>query len=450
MTIGVDWGTKIISVYKVDMTLIQASPIEIYELDLNIFRLALKDLEDDEEGMPHLDTHRHVAPIDVGSITLARVVEIINSYTITFEDGQYAVNLIGANSNLADNVNVNQVSVRASNSAGLVTSAGIEAIEYSGGVYIDVDNGESGSVYPIGTLRRPVDNLTDALVLANARGFKKLFILESMEIDAGSDISEFVIEGRSQVNTVIDITSLVDCENVEIFSCNITGILDSGVRIVHCTVGNVTYVNGFIENSGLYGTVVLGGSEDAVFNNCYQSTNATPEIDMGGTGQDLIVANYSGNLNVSNSTGVTNICAIGLSSGSIILDSTITNGMFILAGVGVYTDNATSYAALLTSALINTELISDSVWDELAADHVTASTFGAVLADILADTGTSLPTSLSSMDTKIDAVDTVVDTIEKLTGYKVTKSGDVITIYESNGTDVWRQYDLTSGGRVQL
>jgi len=37
-----------------------------------------------------------------------------------------------------------------------------------------------------------------------------------------------------------------------------------------------------------------------------------------------------------------------------------------------------------------------------------------------------------------------------ITGNKVTKSGDVITIYETDGVSVWRQYDLASGGRVEV
>ena len=99
MAISVDWDAKIISVPKADTLLIQSSPTEVRQLDLDAFRLDLKALEAGEEGMVFEDTHQHVAPINVGGVTLARVVEIINNYTITFEDGQYAVNLVGANSN---------------------------------------------------------------------------------------------------------------------------------------------------------------------------------------------------------------------------------------------------------------------------------------------------------------------------------------------------------------
>lgn len=123
MAITIDWGTLVINVPKADTTLIQAVPTEIRELNLNTFRLALKDLEDSEEGMSYPTTHNHNPPVTVGGVTLARVLEIINGYTILFEDGQYAVNLVGANSNVADVAIVNQVSIRSANSAGL-TNAG--------------------------------------------------------------------------------------------------------------------------------------------------------------------------------------------------------------------------------------------------------------------------------------------------------------------------------------
>jgi len=118
MAISIDWGTKIISVPQSYLTNLGGG---VYELDLDEFRLDLKDLEDDEEGMAHLDTHIHNTEVTLAGVTYSRFIEIINGYTITFEDGQYAVNLAGANSNIADVSNVNQVSIRSFNSAGLIT-----------------------------------------------------------------------------------------------------------------------------------------------------------------------------------------------------------------------------------------------------------------------------------------------------------------------------------------
>lgn len=92
----------------------------LYELDVNALRLALKDIED-EVGITYPDTHRHNTEVVLSGTTYARSVEFINGYTITFEDGQYAVRCVGANHNIADVKNLNQVSLIIGNSAGLQT-----------------------------------------------------------------------------------------------------------------------------------------------------------------------------------------------------------------------------------------------------------------------------------------------------------------------------------------
>jgi hypothetical protein len=129
LTISVDWpGTSAIpyqiTVEKADMALIEAGPPEIYELDVDAFRLTLRDLEDDPDGRPWPKTHRHNTEVILAGVTYARTVEILAPYSVTFEDGQYAVVLSGANANVHEVANVNQVSVRSNNSAGLISAGG--------------------------------------------------------------------------------------------------------------------------------------------------------------------------------------------------------------------------------------------------------------------------------------------------------------------------------------
>jgi hypothetical protein len=127
MAITVNWATKVINVPKADTTLVDIGPPEIRSLDMNVVRQRLDDLMDDEEGMPFDTTHEHTAPLTVAGVTLARVVEIINGYTMTFEDGTYSVNIEGANSNVSDVLNHNSVGVNTANSAGLIEVASGEA-----------------------------------------------------------------------------------------------------------------------------------------------------------------------------------------------------------------------------------------------------------------------------------------------------------------------------------
>ena len=126
MAITIDYGnTNIIFVPQADLTLVTGS---LYELDVNAFRLTLKDLEDDEAGMAFPLTHIHNTEVTVAGTTFARTVEIIAPYSVEFEDGQYSVRLVGANNNIFDVENGilvrNQVSVIPTNSAGLIVGSG--------------------------------------------------------------------------------------------------------------------------------------------------------------------------------------------------------------------------------------------------------------------------------------------------------------------------------------
>jgi len=117
MAISINHATKVIFIPQSFLTFVGAS---LYELDVDLFRLALKSLEDDPDGMVLPTTHRHNTVVILSGVSYARTVEIINGYTIEFEDGQYTVRCVGANHNLADVKVLNQVSLIVGNSAGLV------------------------------------------------------------------------------------------------------------------------------------------------------------------------------------------------------------------------------------------------------------------------------------------------------------------------------------------
>ena len=99
-TISIDWASRVIFVPKI--YLVPTSNPVIFNMDTDKFRLDLKDFEDGEDGISYPDTHRHNTEVPLGGVIYARVIEIINNYTVEFEDGQYAVNLFGSNNNIGD------------------------------------------------------------------------------------------------------------------------------------------------------------------------------------------------------------------------------------------------------------------------------------------------------------------------------------------------------------
>ena len=125
MALTVDYITQIISIPKTYLTLVSGT---LYELDTNQFKQDLADLQDDEAGMPYPTMFTHNTEVTVAGTTFARTIEIINGYSIEFEDGQYSVRLEGSNNNFFDVENgilvQNQVQIIAQNSAGLITTAG--------------------------------------------------------------------------------------------------------------------------------------------------------------------------------------------------------------------------------------------------------------------------------------------------------------------------------------
>lgn len=346
MAITIDWATLIIDIPKADTQLVQSSPTEIRSLDLNNFRLTLKDIEDSEDGMTFLHTHTHNPPVTVGGVTLARVIEIINGYTVTFEDGQYAVNLDGANSNVGDVVNLNQVSIRSANSAGLTSSKQVEDTAFTDArVWVDTINGLPGVLYPRGTPSDPVDNLDDAQTIVTSRTLpKRLSLRGELTILATDDISEYDIKGTGTELAQLTVITGANTANLSVTSLSMSGDLNGNISANDAiSFGNIIDFDGRMVNSGLGGTIDLGtgGLNTHDFIDCYSEIpgTSTPVLDCNSLSNlDVQFRRYSGGLRVINF--IDGNMSIDIVAGNIELDSSCTGGTIVLRGVGTFIDNS--------------------------------------------------------------------------------------------------------------
>ena len=117
MSYSVNWSTQLITIPLADLTLVSTG---LYQLNLSDFHEEIRRLEwEFTEGLPWPHIIDYVASVTFGGVTLAPVITVTNGYTVEFEAGMYAVNLVGANSNIADVAVINGVSIRPQNSAGL-------------------------------------------------------------------------------------------------------------------------------------------------------------------------------------------------------------------------------------------------------------------------------------------------------------------------------------------
>ena len=228
-----------------------------------------------------------------------------------------------------------------------LNSLAIEYSSFGGGVTLDEFNqtgvATAGTDYPIGTPRVPVDNLTDAMSIAGANGFGTIFVLGNATIGSGVDYSGMIFVGESQTKTLLTISAAASVANCEFYNAHVDGVLDGNAKLKDCVIEDLTFVTGYIENCVISpGEIVLGGSADAHFLDCWSGVPGleTPSIDMGGSGQSLSMRNYNGGIEIKNKTGPDKV-SIDLNSGQIVINNTVTAGDIILRGVGKWTNKDT-------------------------------------------------------------------------------------------------------------
>ena len=345
MAISIDWGTKIIFIPKADTQLVQAVPTEIRQLDLDAFRLTLKDLEDDDEGIPFPDTHEHVSPFTVGGATLARAVKIINGYTVTFEDGQYAVNLSGANSNVGDVTNVNQVSIRSANSAGLTFSEEINDQSYLGKIWIDVDFGNPGTAFSRGTPTNTVNNWPDAAVINATRKFNNFNVTGTLFLPVLEDVSRFTFDSLSPLR------GQAICQGNPVASCVFERLAMGGVVSGQASYRECQFLDGFTGMEGVAVTCGLSGvlncnptaTEGVVLKDCFSAIagNDRPEIRLNSSVQNVQVRGYFGGLTLTGFDQGQG-ASFDFDAGILELDATCTAGVVVVRGNCQLIDNSGS------------------------------------------------------------------------------------------------------------
>ena len=260
-----------------------------------------------------------------------------------------------------------------SSSATLSELTAIQYASFGGGITVDIINGVSGIKFPIGTIEQPVNNIPDAVLIANGRGLNKIFIIGDITFSTGDDLDDFSVFGESPIKSLITIESAALVAGTEFSDAQIIGVLDGNNTIKNCKVGNLIYVEGYIQECLLEaGTIVLGGSTRCDFLNCWSgSSGVTPVIDMGGSGRALGMRAYSGGVKIINKNGNEKV-AIDLISGYLILDATVTAGEITARGVGNLTDNSTG-TVIVNDGLLSQECIADSVWNKDLSNYTSGA-----------------------------------------------------------------------------
>lgn len=305
------------------------------------------------------ETQVQTYPLDGGTLNEWSFGDAYNMWPVI------QVNVAGGNLVAIDDVGADidsilptfgtQVVRTSSASATLQELQDIQYSSFGGGVTVDVLSANSGTTFPTGTPRQPVNNFTDALAIASERGFTTLFIRGNATVGAG-DFRNFNLVGSGVTESTLTLNPIAQVDGASFSQCFLEGTLDGDVLIDDCVLDDLTFVDGTIQNSTLVGTLTLSGSQDAAIVNCRDGApgSVLPVVDMNGTGSALNVQNWAGGIKITNKSGPEPV-AIDLNAGEVILDATVTAGNIEIRGIGVLTNDAT--ANVDTRGLLSKEVL---------------------------------------------------------------------------------------------
>lgn len=372
--------------------MVSVGPPEIRELNTDNFRLDLKNIEDSETHMPFLDTHKHNQPVTVGGVTLARVVEIINGYTITFENGTYAVNLNGSNNNIGDVLNLNNVQVRSNNSAGLTFSKQTEDQSFTDSrVYINTAGlGQAGTQFPLGTPGLPVNNLADAqAIIVNRTLPKRLFLRGNLPVTASESVANFDIQGVSPILSRIIFEDGSDTDNCVLSACDVSGQLQGNITAKDTsTFSGLQDFEGTMISGGLGEAVITldntGSINEIQFIKCYSLVAgiSTPVIDCKNLiDLKLSIRGYHGGIEIRNFGDASMKASLDIDAGNIFLNASCTAGTIKISGTGCVVDNS-------AGTEVNTDGFVSSTLSEEIPGGVTVSQLLVRIEDMIESAGT--------------------------------------------------------------
>jgi len=342
MPLSCDWPTKVITILQSELTLVGGT---YYTLDVTYYFQLLRELNSSAEGIA--ETIGFPLYLNTSPTTgTPRIVDIINGYTIQFEDGLYSVDFIDGNVNWRTVEIRNQVSIGTNNTAALIDPTFLEIPTFVGkqGLCVSVKSTGTDSVeYPVGNRQSPCKTEMNFHMISETRGFHNIYILDSINITGDHSVGHvFFGDNPQSVNINCDIGS--DVTNCKFQDCYLTGKLDAFNIVWECIVGDLTNVNGFIYKSALAGTLTI--LDNTNFEDCFIANTAPNQeitIDFDNLAKTVIIADWSaGRIRPINMVAGSFIGVSG-TGGIVITDASNIGGTIAYAGsIGIddtYSDN---------------------------------------------------------------------------------------------------------------
>ena len=256
-----------------------------------------------------------------------------------------------------------QVVRTSSSSATLQELQDIQFSSFTGVITCDVIGGTDGTIFPAGTPRQPTNNFEDALVISATTGIKKFAIIGNTTLE-NNDFRGFTIIGESHLKSNIFIASTAQVGNAEFQKCVLSGTICDNTNVSECLIGDLAEVAGDMSKCSFDENTYITLAGDSHITTTLQEgiggDGYMPKVDMNGDGYSLSVRNYFGEIMIVNKSGPEPV-VIGLSSGIVHINSTVTNGTITIRGVGTVVDDSTGTTVVIDTDLVSPESVAAAV-----------------------------------------------------------------------------------------
>ena len=280
----------------------------------------------------------------------------------------------------------------------------LEYASFNGGVTIDTVDGAPGTAYPLGTTGSPVDNLADALSIAEALGFRKLFILGDLTVGAAESVASYEIIGEgatlSMTRTLVTLTAGCVTSNALWKECRITGRQGGESTYEHCIIDGLTNAHcHFVECGFIHPTAPatstmqlasgVGSTHDAFYSECY-GDYGTVTVDRNGAGVTETFDRWVGRLKFINNNRASGngTIYVNMQGGTITIEASCTTGAFVITGECEVVNNSGG-STVDTDAVCSTAGVADAVaalgnWDAVGVVSIAPSPLAAIAAELAA------------------------------------------------------------------
>ena len=281
-------------------------------------------------------------------------------------------------------------------------------------VWIDPNSSYSGTQYPVGTTRQPVNNDIDAQAIADERALFNLTVRDNVTFTGTHTGMKFW--GRSPRTTQITIDSSATLSACEFELLLLSGDLGNNGSSYYITVAfkNVSGIFGHLE-----GCVLREGTNTintfVMLNKCAAVSAINPGtdipiLDCNGDGR-IAARSLDGEIIIQNKSSG-NDCSLHLDGAVVTLTSTITAGTWRFHGVGTVIDNSGGTAVIDTTDLVSPQSVASAVGDRTVESTYTSDQVMKIMASALAGKVSGAGSGTETFKGLDGSTDRIVSTVD--------------------------------------